>query len=129
MINPLKQLRAFRAWRRLNELSHAEADLWYAIYGVFCDAYFVSDTLTIANKTLIAEADLTDKSQLSKLRKNLCGKGLIEYTPGEVGHAGVYRLICLYEEKSIDFNTEKYTGFYTVNKKENIKQLLNLINN
>ena len=92
----LSQLNAFWRWRELHELTHAEADLYLSILSIWND-FQRKPSLGIPAKALICRADLSDKSQLRKLRKSLVDKGLITYSEGRSGQTGTYNIIKLYD--------------------------------
>ena len=98
-MNYIKQLNAFWKWRELHEISHAEADLYFALLCIF-NEFFWQDNLPIPSRTPIGKAELSDKSQLRKLRMGLIDKGLIQYNEGKKGKSGTYSIVQLYDENT-----------------------------
>lgn len=125
----ISQLNAFWRWRELHELTHAEADLYLSILSIWND-FQRKPSLGIPAKALICRADLSDKSQLRKLRKSLIEKGLITYSEGKSGQAGTYNVTKLYDDTSDctpvlteteprivhETNPDLYPDLYPINK-------------
>lgn len=85
-MNYIKQLNAFWNWRKFQaDISHAESDLYFALLHCANGSGWKT-RLALPNSTLIATANLSDASQLAKLRNKLVQKGLIEYIPGKKGN-------------------------------------------
>ncbi len=97
-MNYIKQLNAFWNWRKFQaDISHAESDLYFALLHCANGSGWKT-RLALPNSTLIATANLSDASQLAKLRNKLVQKGLIEYIPGKKGKSPEYILMKLYNE-------------------------------
>lgn len=97
-MNYIKQLNAFWNWRKFQaEISHSESDLYFALLHCANGSGWKT-RLALPNSTLIATANLSDASQLAKLRNKLVQKGLIEYIPGKKGKSPEYILMKLYNE-------------------------------
>lgn len=97
-MNYIKQLNAFWNWRKFQaDISHSESDLYFALLHCANGSGWKT-RLALPNSTLIATANLSDASQLAKLRNKLVQKGLIEYIPGKKGKSPEYILMKLYNE-------------------------------
>lgn len=97
-MNYIKQMNAFWIWRKFQaDISHSEADLYYALLNL-ANLTGWKTRLSLPNSTLMAAANIENKSQLSTLRNRLVQKGLIEYTPGRKGKAPIYIINKLYDD-------------------------------
>lgn len=91
----MRQLNGFWNWRKTNILTHAQADLYFALLGCANAARWRSP-LSIPNSTLIGMCQIS-KTELHRQRLSLIQKGLIEYNKGWKGTAGKYIINPLYE--------------------------------
>ena len=105
--NYILQINGFWNWRMFNEISHSATDLYFAILHCANKAGWVLD-ISIPNSSLCNLAGIADRSQLNKIRNQLIQHGLIEYTPGKKGKAGIYRISVLYDtNKGTNVDTNK----------------------
>lgn len=104
-MNYIKQINAFWNWRKYNdEISHSAADLYFAILHCANEAGWKTQ-VNIPNFTLMATAQIGNKSVLSSLRNQLVQRGLIKYIPGKKGKAPGYIIVTLYNTNS-DTNSD-----------------------
>lgn len=92
-MNYIVQMRSFWNWRRLNEISSKQADLYFAILDCGNSAHW-KDNFNIPNATLQFMCGLS-KSELYRSREALVQAGLITYKNGTKGIAGVYHIVPL----------------------------------
>ena len=115
MINYIKQINGFWAWRRMNTLSHAQVDLYFAVLDCV-NRYHWEKYVSIPNTTLISMCG-TSKSELLRNRKYLQKMNLIRYYPGQAGRAGHYSVVSLEDQgwfrNEPDFSTDFSPGFST----------------
>ncbi len=105
-MNYIKQINAFWNWRKYNDdISHSAADLYFAILHCANESGWKTQ-VDIPNSTLMATAQIVNKSVLSTLRNKLVQKGLIKYIPGKKNKAPKYIVVTLY---STDFDTKQAT--------------------
>ncbi len=132
MINYIKQINGFWAWRRMNALSHAQVDLYFAVLDCV-NRYHWDKYVSIPNATLISMCG-SSKSELLRNRKYLQKMNLIRYYPGQAGRAGHYSVVSLEDQGwfrnepdfspdfspgfSTDFSTDCSTDFSPLIKKE-----------
>ena len=90
----LSQLKGFWNWRRTNELSHAQVDLYMAILEC-ANTTGWKPHFNIPNTTLLGMCQLSS-SDLHRQRAVLIQKCLIEYKKGKKGSAGHYKINPLY---------------------------------
>lgn len=91
----IRQLNAFWRWRELNDISHAQVDLYMALLDIFNRAFWAEE-LAIPNRAIMCKSEIADRKQLSVERQALCDMGLIAYTPKKSKQAGTYSLAALY---------------------------------
>lgn len=104
-MNYIKQLNAFWIWRKYqSDISHSESDLYFALLHCANESGWKTQ-VSLPNSTLMATANIENKSQLSTLRNRLVQKGLIQYMPGKKGKAPVYIIKKLYDDES-DIGTD-----------------------
>ena len=115
MINYIKQINGFWAWRRMNTLSHAQVDLYFAVLDCV-NRYHWEKYVSIPNTTLISMCG-TSKSELLRNRKYLQKMNLIRYYPGQAGRAGHYSVVSLEDQgwyrNETDFSPDCSPGFST----------------
>lgn len=97
-MNYLKQINGFWNWRKLNTVSHTQADLYFTILDCANSAGWRQD-FSAPNSTLMRLCQIS-KTQLSVCRNQLAQLGLIEYKPGKRSNSGTYRIIPLYESEN-----------------------------
>ena len=102
----IKQINAFWAWRSLNDISHTQVDLYFALLDTF-NKRQRPDELAIPNRTLMSAADIQTKAQLAKERAALVDLGLIRYVSGERGKAGIYSIVILYDNEADNETTSE----------------------
>lgn len=96
-MNYIKQINAFWKWRKYNnDISHSAADLYFAILNCANEAGWKKQ-VNIPNSTLMATAQIGNKSVLASLRNILAQKGLIKYISGKKGKAPGYIVVTLYD--------------------------------
>lgn len=105
-MNYLKQINGFWIWRKLNTLSHAQMDLYFAILDCANTALWKKD-FSVPNSTLMNLCQLS-KTQLFNARNQLIQLGLIGYTAGKKGQSGRYSIVPLYQTYS---DTDGKTNF------------------
>lgn len=118
----MRQLNGFWNWRRLNEVSHAQADLYFSILAA-ANMLHWKEPFTIPNTTLMSMCQ-TSKSELHKLRLALIQKCLIGYCKGKKGSAGIYTISPLYE---INLDTNLETNMDTnldINLETNMEDII-----
>lgn len=111
MINYIKQINGFWAWRRMNTLSHAQVDLYFAVLDCV-NRYHWEKYVSIPNTTLISMCG-TSKSELLRNRKYLQKMNLIRYYPGQAGRAGHYSVVSLEDQGWYRNETDCSPGFST----------------
>ncbi|MEG1501437.1 MAG: hypothetical protein RR396_05710 [Clostridiales bacterium] len=94
-MNYIYQIRGFWNWRKLNELSSKQADLYYAILEC-CNISGWKSKFNIPNSTLESMCRMS-KSDLHKNRNILIQLELIDYDKGKKGSAGLYAIRPFYE--------------------------------
>ena len=94
----ISQLNGFWNWRRLNEITHAQADLYFAILNCG-NACGWKTEFNVPNSTIIGMCQIST-SELAKHRNSLIQKGLIRYKNGKKGTAGIYTIVPLYDNNS-----------------------------
>ena len=97
-MNYLKQINGFWIWRKMNTISHAQMDLYFAFLDCANTALWRKD-FSVPNSTLMNLCQLS-KTQLFNARNQLVQLGLIEYTPGKRSCAGKYNIVPLYGTES-----------------------------
>lgn len=101
-VSYINQINGFWNWRKLNHLSHAAADLYYAVLDCANTSGW-KESFTIPNSTLQRLCEIGSPNELNKQRNILVQSGLITYQKGRKGQAGTYTLIPLYRN---------YTGYH-----------------
>ena len=91
----MRQLNGFWNWRRTNQVSHVQADLYFTILAC-ANAARWREKLSIPNSTLEGMCQIS-RTELHKQRLALIQKGLIRYVKGKKGTSGIYSIIPLYE--------------------------------
>lgn len=102
-MNYILQMNGFWNWRRLNELTSKQADLYFAILNCGNSLKW-KNPFNIPNSTLQSMCQMS-KSELHKQRNMLIQTGLIRYENGKKGTAGMYSIVPLYET-NVDTNLE-----------------------
>ena len=98
----ISQINGFWNWRRLNEINHAQTDLYFAILNCGNSCGWKSE-FNIPNSTIIGMCQISS-SELAKNRNLLIQKGLIRYKKGNKGTAGSYSIIPLYDNYSDSYS-------------------------
>jgi hypothetical protein len=101
----IRQLNGFWAWRMTQMLTHVQADLYFTLLSIANRARWPSP-LSIPNSTIIGTCQIC-RTELHRQRLNLVEMGLIEYSKGRKGTAGLYIIVPLYE---ITFRTNPATN-------------------
>lgn len=101
----ISQLNGFWNWRRLNGITHSQVDLYFAILNCGNACGWRSE-FTVPNSTIIGMCQIS-ASELAKNRNALIQKGLIRYSKGKKGNAGLYSIAPLYDSNQ-DINHDSY---------------------
>ncbi len=99
----ISQINAFWNWRRLNEISHAQVDLYFTILNCGNSCGWKTE-FNIPNSTIIGMCQIS-ASELAKHRNALIQKGLIRYRKGNKKNAGSYSITPLYDS-NLDINLD-----------------------
>ncbi len=91
----IRQVNGFWNWRRTNEVSHVQMDLYFTLLAC-ANAAFWREPLSIPNTTLFGMCQIS-KTELHRQRLVLIQKGLIRYSKGKRGTSGTYIINPLYE--------------------------------
>ena len=102
----ISQINGFWNWRMLNCVSHAEADLYFAIMHCANKSAW-KQSFNIPNSTLCNLSGISDASQLNKVRNRLIQLGLIKYSKGKKGSAGTYSVVPLYGEIDVKYDNNQ----------------------
>jgi hypothetical protein len=122
----IDRLNAFWNWRKINELSSKQADLYFAILDCANASKWKSE-FTAPNSTLMGMCSMC-KSELHKNRNVLIQKGLVSYKNGKKGTAGVYCISPLYKT-NIETHVETNIETHVETNPRNIQRERKRINN
>lgn len=103
----LSQINGFWNWRKLNELSSKQADLYFAILDCANSAGW-KRSFNVPNSTLQSMCQMS-KTELYKNRNVLIQLGLIRYENGKKSSAGIYSISPLYDTH-LDTNPDTNLG-------------------
>lgn len=93
----INQIKGFWNFRKLNNVSSKQSDLYFAILECFNLSYWC-DELSIPNITLQSMCQ-TSSSELFRNRNSLVQLNLIYYKKGKKNSSGKYKLLPLYTIK------------------------------
>lgn len=125
-MNYILQLNGFWRWRKTNSVTSGQADLFYAILECGNSTGWKQQQFNIPNSTLMGMCEIS-KPELHKRRLALIQKGLIQYTKGKKGTAGIYYIGFLYETNmgtnmGTNMDTNLGTNMEDIPKQNKIKQ-------
>ena len=119
-MNYIRQLNGFWNWKSQNVLSHTQTDLYLAILHVANKSGW-KGAFNIPNTTLFGLCQI-GKAELHKNRLALIQKGLIAYSKGKKGTAGIYIIGMLYEtNQDTNVPTNQDTNVPTIPKQNKTK--------
>lgn len=104
-MNYLKQINGFWNWRKMNTLTHAQADLYFSILDC-ANASQWKESFRVPNSTLMNLCQCS-KTQLFNTRNRLAELGLIAYSAGKKGLAGTYSVVPLYSDPANGISSKK----------------------